>query len=152
MQLDDCFIRLYSNVAGQANHLQYHQDGNRQYTRVLVKISSRNNIMSVVCFRKLGRPDSEFRISQLVAPTMGATQGRSWLRTIYMTWNTVFLQCQHPVESRPPLSLPLTGSQLRQAQLACGHGTETPLMTSHHCLCQHRTWRTAGLSHGMASR
>ena len=64
MQLDNCFIRLYSNVTGQANHLQYHQDGNRQYTRVLVKVSPSNEIMSVVCFRQLGRPNSEFRISQ----------------------------------------------------------------------------------------
>lgn len=64
MQLDNCFIRLYNNVTGQANHLQYHQDGNRQYTRVLVKVSPSNEIMSVVCFRQLGRPNSEFRISQ----------------------------------------------------------------------------------------
>ena len=64
MQLDSCFIRLYSNVAGQANHLKYHQDANKRYTRVLVKISSSSEIRSVVCFRQLDSPGTEFRIPQ----------------------------------------------------------------------------------------
>lgn len=57
-------MRLYSNVAGQANQLQYHQDGNKQCTRVLVKVSSSNKVISVVSFCQIGRPDSEFSISQ----------------------------------------------------------------------------------------
>lgn len=36
MQLAGGFIRLYSNVAGLTNHLNYHQDGNKLYTRVPV--------------------------------------------------------------------------------------------------------------------
>ena len=50
------------------------------------------------------------------------------------------------------LTLPLTGSQLRLAQLACGPSTETPWMTSQPCPCQHRTCFPADPSCGTASR
>ena len=50
------------------------------------------------------------------------------------------------------LTLPLTGSQLRLAQLACGPSTETPWMTSQPCPCQHRTCFPADPSCSTASR
>lgn len=64
MQLDSCLIRLYSNVAGQANYLEYHQDGNQRYTRVLIKVNSSGEIRSVVCFRRIGSQEEEFTIQQ----------------------------------------------------------------------------------------
>ena len=134
MQLDSCFIKLYSNVTGQANHLNYHQNGNKRYTRVLVKVSSSGEIVSVVCFRKIDSEEEVFTIPQRSCTCYGGHPDVMTKDNIHGLEHSVPAMPDQ-LESRPQLSLPLTGSQLRLAQLACGPSTETPWIHKFNVSC-----------------